>query len=147
MSPTRTRLLLIAAALVLLAGAAALVLGALRDNLQFFRTPSEIARGAYPPGHTLRVGGQVRPGSLIRAEEGRTLSFALGDGQHELNVRYHGALPDLFHEGGEAVVLGVLDASGTLLASQVLARHDERYRPAASAGVPPPCLPNSPSSR
>jgi cytochrome c-type biogenesis protein CcmE len=45
-------------------------------------------------------------------------------------VEYQGVLPDLFREGQSVVVEGSLDPGGIMQAKQVLAKHDERYRPA-----------------
>lgn len=146
MSTPPKRLLLIAGALGLLALALALVLSTLRSSLVFFRTPSELATLSLAPGSTLRVGGVVRPGSLQRAPGGERLHFVLSDATHSVRVEFAGSLPALFGEGREAVAQGVLDAQGILRASQVLARHDEYYRPAPPACVPP-CSPPPPSSR
>jgi cytochrome c-type biogenesis protein CcmE len=44
-------------------------------------------------------------------------------------VVYTGILPDLFGEGQGAVASGVLNAEGVLVASEVLAKHDENYMP------------------
>jgi len=38
-------------------------------------------------------------------------------------------LPDLFREGQGIVAEGKLDESGTFIAKQVLAKHDENYMP------------------
>jgi cytochrome c-type biogenesis protein CcmE len=42
-------------------------------------------------------------------------------------------LPDLFREGQGVIAEGKLDESGVLIASQVLAKHDENYMPAEVA--------------
>jgi len=51
------------------------------------------------------------------------------DGRVALPVAYHGVLPALFREGQGVVALGALDATGTFDATEVLAKHDERYMP------------------
>ncbi len=80
------------------------------------------------PGARLRVGGLVKPGSLIKAE-GEKLSFSITDGAHDVAVTYQGLVPDLFREGQGVVAEGVLEAPGKLLADTILAKHDERYMP------------------
>lgn len=123
------RLTLILAALALLGGATALVLSAMRENLVFFHTPSEVAEGKAPFGRTFRIGGLVVDGSLERLPDGVTVRFAVTDTAKTIPVVYRGALPDLFSEGKGAVVQGRLGSDGVFVASEVLAKHDENYMP------------------
>ncbi|MDD2408692.1 MAG: cytochrome c maturation protein CcmE [Tepidiphilus sp.] len=123
------RLTLILAALALLGGATALVLSAMRENLVFFHTPSEVAEGKAPVGRTFRIGGMVAEGSLERLPDGVTVRFAVTDTAKTIPVVYHGALPDLFSEGKGAVAQGQLGPDGVFVASEVLAKHDENYMP------------------
>ena len=123
------RLTLILAALALLGGATALVLSAMRENLVFFHTPSEVAEGKAPFGRTFRIGGMVVDGSLERLPDGVTVRFAVTDTAKTIPVVYRGALPDLFSEGKGAVVQGRLGSDGVFVASEVLAKHDENYMP------------------
>jgi cytochrome c-type biogenesis protein CcmE len=51
------------------------------------------------------------------------------DFKHSVPVRYDNVLPDLFREGAGVVAHGRLDASGTFVADEVLAKHDEKYMP------------------
>ena len=153
MTRKHRRLWLIAACGVGLASASGLALSALRDNLQLFVAPSELAEKAPAPGRTFRVGGLVEQGSLQRATEaGKPAArFRIGDGRGSVEVRYAGILPDLFREGQGIVALGTLQPDGTFRASEVLAKHDETYMPKEvaealkrsgqwnpSAGPPPP---------
>ena len=123
------RLTLILAALALLGGATALVLSAMRENLVFFHTPSEVAEGKAPFGRTFRIGGMVVEGSLERLPDGVTVRFAVTDTAKTIPVVYRGALPDLFSEGKGAVAQGKLGPDGVFVASEVLAKHDENYMP------------------
>ncbi|MBI5782061.1 MAG: cytochrome c maturation protein CcmE [Rhodocyclales bacterium] len=123
------RLTLILAALALLGGATTLVLSAMRDNLVFFHTPSEVAEGKAPFGRTFRIGGMVVEDSLERLPDGVTVRFAVTDTAKTIPVVYRGALPDLFSEGKGAVVQGRLGSDGVFVASEVLAKHDENYMP------------------
>jgi len=122
------RLALIGSALGVLGLAAALVLVALRDNVVFFRTPTELAEKSMAPGARLRIGGLVEQGSLVRGA-GQTVAFSVTDQVHEIKVRYTGALPDLFGEGQGVVAEGVMAGPGLFMADSVLAKHDERYMP------------------
>lgn len=122
------RLTLIIGALSALGLAAALTLFALRDNILFFYTPSELATKKPASGARLRIGGLVREGSVVKRGD-RDVQFAVTDRTSDLNVAYSGLLPDLFREGQGVVVEGVLTPEGGFRADSVLAKHDERYMP------------------
>lgn len=123
-----------AGAILLGVGAAtALVLTALRDNLEHFYSPSDVAEGRAPAARTMRLGGVVLEDSLTRAPQSLEVGFVVTDRFKELPVRYHGILPDLFREGQSVVATGHIDADGVFVAKQVLAKHDETYMPAEVA--------------
>lgn len=122
------RLTLIIGALAALGLAAALALFALRDNIVFFYTPSELATKKPASGARLRIGGLVREGSVVKSGD-RDVRFAVTDRTSDLDVSYSGLLPDLFREGQGVVVEGVLTPEGGFRADSVLAKHDERYMP------------------
>ena len=121
------RLTLIIGALGVLGVAAGLILFALRDNIVFFYTPSELAQKQIATGARLRIGGLVKEGSVIK--NGQDVTFSITDKTKELNIAYTGLLPDLFREGQGVVVDGVLQPGGAFKADSVLAKHDERYMP------------------
>ena len=125
----RQRLILLVVALLLLGGASGLVLSALSDSVAFFVTPSDIATGKVDADRRFRLGGLVVAGSLERGAEDGLVQFRLTDQAHEVSVRYQGILPDLFREGQGVVAEGALNASGTFVAAEVLAKHDENYMP------------------
>jgi cytochrome c-type biogenesis protein CcmE len=122
------RLALIVVALAVIGFAAGIALYALRDNIVFFYSPSEVAEKAVQPGARLRVGGLVKADTLVKSS-GQNVAFVVTDGAHELKVAYQGLLPDLFREGQGVVAEGVLEAPGELRAETILAKHDERYMP------------------
>ena len=124
MSPKQKRLAVIAAIALLLAAAVGLVLGALRENIVFFYTPSEIPADA--DGRAIRLGGLVKVGSV--QINGLNSDFVVTDGEADIAVRFDGALPSLFREGQGVVAEGRI-AGGVLTASNVLAKHDETYMP------------------
>jgi cytochrome c-type biogenesis protein CcmE len=127
MKSRHKRFVVIIVGLVVLSGAAMLVLNAFRSNLVFFFTPTQIADGEAPRESAFRVGGMVKNGSLLRdSEKG---FFVVTDTQKEVLVRYQGMLPDLFKEGQGVVAQGRLNAQGEFVASEVLAKHDENYMP------------------
>ena len=127
MKPRHKRLAIIVGALAVVGIAATLVLNAFRSNLVFFFTPSQVANGEAPRDRAFRVGGLVKPGSLVRNDI--TAHFVVTDTAKEIPVSYTGILPDLFKEGKGVVARGKLAAEGGFVASEVLAKHDENYMP------------------
>jgi cytochrome c-type biogenesis protein CcmE len=129
MTPKKRRRLSFAIALVL-AGAvgAVLVVRALQDNVLYFYSPSDIATKHVPQDVAFRIGGLVEKGSLARRAGGE-VRFIVTDGRRRVPVEYVGALPDLFREGQGVVASGALSAGGIFRASEILAKHDERYMP------------------
>jgi len=128
MTRKQRRLTLIGISGLVLVAAVALVLSAMRDSIVFFRSPSEIAQQRPAAGTRLRIGGLVKPGSVVRGDN-LNISFAVTDGKNDVAVRYQGIVPDLFREGQGVVAEGALDAGGIFVADTVLAKHDERYMP------------------
>ena len=128
MTRKQRRLSLIGAALGVLALAVALVLVALKDTIVFFNSPTDIVEKQIKPGVRIRIGGLVKPGSVVRAEN-LAVRFDVTDGKTTLPVSYQGLLPDLFREGQGVVAEGALESSGTFKADSVLAKHDETYMP------------------
>ena len=114
----------------LLGIAAMLVLGALRDNIVFFFTPSEIIQSDKSSLQQLRLGGLVKDGTV--KIEGMQSVFIVTDGNVDITVRYNNALPSLFREGQGVVAEGQIE-NGIFMAQNVLAKHDENYMPAEVA--------------
>ena len=127
MKPRHKRVAIIVGALASVSVAAALVLNALKSNVAFFFTPTQVAAGEAPKDRTFRVGGLVKTGTLKRDQ--MTVQFAVTDTAKDIAVSYTGILPDLFMEGKGAVVQGRFDVGGQFVASEVLAKHDENYMP------------------
>lgn len=127
MKTRHKRLAVIVAGLVALGIAASLVLNAFQSNLVFFYTPTQILKGEAPKSGVFRVGGLVEQGSLKK--DGLKAQFIVTDLQNKIAVRYEGILPDLFREGQGVVAQGKLQDAGMFIASQVLAKHDEKYTP------------------
>ncbi len=127
MKPRHKRVAIIVGALASVSVAAALVLNALKSNVAFFFTPTQVAAGEAPKDRAFRVGGLVKTGTLQRDQ--MTVRFVITDTAKDIAVSYTGILPDLFMEGKGAVVQGRFDAGGQFVASEVLAKHDENYMP------------------
>lgn len=121
------RIQIVALAIVALAGATGLIGYAMRDGINFFRSPSEVLAEPPAPSEIFRIGGLVVDGSIIRGE-GTEVSFAVTDTNATVAVRYVGVLPDLFAEGQGMIALGRMEGD-IFVASEVLAKHDETYMP------------------
>ena len=130
MTAKSKRLVIIACIAALLGIAVMLVLGALRDNIVFFYTPSEISQSKLTSGQSLRLGGLVKDGSV--EIEGMKSVFIVTDGTVDITVKYDNALPSLFREGQGVVTEGQIE-KGVFIAQNVLAKHDENYMPAEVA--------------
>ncbi|MAX32076.1 cytochrome c-type biogenesis protein CcmE [Onishia taeanensis] len=130
MHPKRKQKLFIILGLMTLAALAiGLTLYALRSNINLFFSPVQVAAGEAPVNRTLRAGGMVKENSVARDADSLDVTFVITDYVEDLEVRYSGILPDLFREGQGVVVVGKLDGEGHLMASEVLAKHDENYMP------------------
>ncbi|MEM7570303.1 MAG: cytochrome c maturation protein CcmE, partial [Pseudomonadota bacterium] len=123
------RLTVVSVVIVALIGAGLLVLTALDDASAFFITPDELAERQVPPGQALRLGGLVRPGSVMQEQSAAQVTFDVTNQGASVRVIYNGLLPDLFREGQGVVAEGTLSPDGVFQATRVLAKHDETYMP------------------
>ncbi len=125
----RQKLIVVVSLIALLGVVVALVLYALRQNISLFYSPTQLANQTISAERMIRVGGMVVPHSVVREADGLTVRFAITDYVRQVTVRYRGVLPDLFREGQGVVVKGHLLNMDSVLASEVLAKHDEKYMP------------------
>mgnify|MGYP003664407534 CR=1 FL=1 len=123
----KRRIQIIALAFVALALATGLVGYAMKDGINFFRTPTQIAETPPAPNETFRIGGLVEEGSLQRGQ-GETVRFSVTDTNASIPVVFTGLLPDLFAENQGMVGTGNY-VNGVFQASEILAKHDESYMP------------------
>jgi cytochrome c-type biogenesis protein CcmE len=100
----------------------------LQDRAAYFFTPADIAAGKAADGRPIRLGGMVEKGSLRQEADGVTIDFIVEDGISRVPVRFTGITPDLFREGSGVVAEGRMRRQ-TMLADNILAKHDERYMP------------------
>jgi cytochrome c-type biogenesis protein CcmE len=124
----RRRLMVLSIAAPIMAVAVGLSLWASRSAIVFFYGPSQARAEHVPAGRTVRIGGLVQPGSVIKASDGE-VRFAIADQANAVSASFRGELPDLFREGQGVVAQGEFDHDGLFVARQVLAKHDEKYMP------------------
>jgi len=125
----RRRLAVVALAAPILAAAAGLTLYAMRDTVSMFYSPAQAHAAHVPAGHPFQLGGLVAQGSVVKRSDG-SVDFVVMDHAARDQVVYRGDLPDLFREGQGVVTKGAYRADGVFEASEVLAKHDEKYMPA-----------------
>ncbi len=124
------RLWFIGAAGVLMAGAVTLGVIGLGGAVAFFQSPSDIAsKGVETFKQNVRVGGLIEVGSQTHGEDGKLLQFRITDCKNTVPVVFDGIPPDMVVEGKGVVAEGKFDVHGTLVATRVLAKHDENYMP------------------
>lgn len=123
----KRRIQIIVLAFAALALSTGLIGYAMRDGINFFRTPSQVTQNPPPPTEIFRIGGLVVKGSLQRGQS-ETVTFRVTDTAAEVPVRYTGVLPDLFDEGQGMVGTGRM-VDGVFQATEILAKHDETYMP------------------
>lgn len=128
MTRRQRRLILIGSSLGVLAIATGLVLSALNDSIVFFNSPSDVVEKHVAVGTRIRLGGLVKPGTVLRGEQ-LVVRFEVTDGKRAIPVSYQGVLPDLFREGQGVIAEGALEQNGVFKADTVLAKHDEKYMP------------------
>ncbi len=135
MKAKHQRLVLVIAALVAIIGAALLAMSALKDEAAYFYTPNDVKTKGVEPGKAVRLGGMVVKGSLKRAADGITIRFNVTDGKATVPATFSGIAPDLFKEGSGVVAEGAFDDKGFFRATNLLAKHDERYMPRELDGM------------
>ena len=124
----KTKLLL--GALIVLAALGYLIYGGIREAAVYYITPTELKeKGTSATDKSFRLGGMVVPGSLHWEPQSLKLAFRLTDGKEQVAVEHTGSPPDLFKEGTGAIVEGKYANGNLFMASTILAKHSEEYRP------------------
>ncbi len=134
MKAKHQRLTLALLAVAAIVGAALLALSALRDQAAFFYAPSDVTPQTLPLGKAVRLGGMVEKGSIKRASDGVMIHFRVTDGRATTPVTFTGIAPDLFKEDSGVVAEGEFRPDGSFVATNLLAKHDEKYMPPEVAG-------------
>ena len=123
----KRRVQIVSIAFVALAIATILIGFAMKDGINFFKSPTQVIEVTPNPNEVFRIGGLVEEGTLLRGV-GETISFYVTDGNESVSVNFTGLLPDLFEENQGMVATGRY-IDGIFYASEILAKHDETYMP------------------
>ena len=106
-----------------------LLFGGLEKNVVFFLTPQELlAKGTDAVGVPVRLGGQVKPGSVKWDAQALDLRFVVTDGAKEMQVHSTGAPPQMFRDGMGVIVEGRVGTGGVFEASGLMVKHSNEYR-------------------
>ena len=111
-------------------GLAYLLFGGLQSNIVYFLTPAELlAKGTQGVNASVRLGGQVKPGTVKWNAKDIDLTFTMTDGKKEVEVHSKKAPPQMFRDGQGCVVEGKLGTSGVFEASTLMVKHSNEYEP------------------
>jgi len=128
----KKRIYLISLFFITIATSIYLILWALRDNIVFFYSPSEIQQKMslkeIDEMSKLRLGGMVKESSIEKLNDG-SINFIITDFDREMVVFYKGIIPDLFKEQQGVIAEGSINNEGMFIANSILAKHDENYMP------------------
>lgn len=134
MKAKHQRLTLGLLAVAAVGGASVLALSALKDQAAFFYAPSDVKKDGLPLGRAVRLGGMVAAQSIQRLPDGVSMRFIVTDGLATVPVAFRGIAPDLFREKSGVVAEGSFNPDGSFTATNLLAKHDEKYMPPEMAG-------------
>lgn len=111
-------------------------LQSLASSAVYYLTPTEAKQRGIGPHQQVRLGGLVLPGTLHYDAPSRLLTFGIGDGTTNVAVVGNGAPPALLQENAGAVVEGEFAEDGSFRATNVIAKHDEKYAPPSPGKTP-----------
>ena len=125
MNPVRKQRLMIVMIIVVASSSVAALVGYAIGNMgDYFYSVSQVVNGEAPRERSIRAGGCVIPGSILKASDKLETTFRISDGVANMTVTYDGILPDLFGEGEAAdeLLVGslVLEDQLLVLAGDVL---------------------------
>ena len=107
-----------------------LAVGGIGENLVYYWSPSELlSAGDEAYGATVRLGGLVAPGSVVRGADGLELDFAVTDGVESVPVHARAVPPAMFREGIGVVIEGRLSRNGVFETKRLMVKHDNQYQP------------------
>ena len=129
MKAKNQRLILALLGLVAVVGAGLLAVSGLKQEASFFYAPGDVAQSGLPLDRAVRLGGMVQEKSIRHDADGITIHFVVEDGKAEVPVTFKGIAPDLFKENSGVVAEGRFQPDGSFIATNLLAKHDERYMP------------------
>lgn len=114
-----------------------LLYGGLDENVVYFLTPRELlAKGSQGVDVPVRLGGQVKPGTVKWNDASLDLSFTVTDGASDIAVHSRGAPPQMFRDGMGVVVEGRYHPDGVFQSTNLIVKHSNEYRPPKAGETP-----------
>lgn len=124
----KQRVIVLSIFLIFIIAGVSMLLYVFSNNIALYSTPSAILNIA-KNGDVVMLGGKVKNGSIKRLDNSSTIEFIIYEEQAEIKVLYQGMLPSLFKEGQDVVMRGKLNNNNVFEAEELLAKHDENYKP------------------
>lgn len=114
--------------LVVLSVISYLIYAGVRDTMTYFLTVSEVLAQPFEnQDQTLRVGGNVSPGSVKWDPKNLRLLFTIQDEKASIAVDYQGVVPDSFKPGREVIVEGTYTGDGKFKATTIMPKCASKY--------------------
>ena len=124
-----TKLFAVGAILVAAAAFSVLAFGGIGENLVYYWGPKELrAAGDKAIGASIRLGGQVAPGTVSFDAGATNLVFEVTDGVEQVKVHSQGVPPQMFRENIGVVVEGTMTRGGTFEANRLMVSHGNEYQ-------------------
>jgi cytochrome c-type biogenesis protein CcmE len=126
----RTRMFAIGAILVAAVAFVVIAAGGIGKNLVYYWGPTELhAAGDKAVGATIRLGGLVKEGSIVRGDGVSGIEFDVIDRQGGVvHVRSTSVPPQLFRERIGVVVEGTMTRAGHFESRRLMVSHSNEYR-------------------
>lgn len=125
----RTRLFAVVAIAIAGAAFAFISFGGLGENLVYYWNPTELRENADKAiGATIRLGGQVKPGSIQYDAGTSRLEFEVSDGVESIPVKSSGVPPQMFRESIGVIVEGTMTREGHFTSQRLMVSHDNEYQ-------------------
>jgi cytochrome c-type biogenesis protein CcmE len=134
LKPKQQRLILGVVAVAAIIGSGFIALSALESKAAYFYSPSDIRQNNVVTGKAIRLGGMVADQSIKREADGVTVRFIVKDETDQIPVFFKGITPDLFKEKSGVIAEGSMTSNGQFIATNLLAKHDEKYMPPELSG-------------
>jgi cytochrome c-type biogenesis protein CcmE len=125
----KTRLFMVGAILVAAIAFAVIAASGINQNLVYYWTPTQLhASGDKAYGATIRLGGMVAPGSLVKIGGGTGVEFDVKDGAKVVHVRSTSVPPQMFRENIGVVVEGTMTREGYFKSNRLMVSHNNEYK-------------------
>lgn len=134
-----SRLFAVGAVTVAVGALAWVSMSNLGENLVYYWSPTELqAKHAEAVGRTVRLGGLVVPGTFDLTKCNPGCTFAITDGQTNVDIASSGLPPQMFREGQGVVVEGSLEGDGKFHTDRIMVKHSNEYKAPAPGDKPKP---------